>query len=291
MNSYTIVLPSKHKIIKGVSYADYLAAANSEELPRVHASIDGKPSDQFESGRSYVTCSLVATNPNSFNYVYERLTQLYRRRLVKPATLRKTRRLLYLKTLLRYLIAMKAEPLGLPVNSIFAIGDGTALDPRRPLEHFRAHPVESANNGIHAITPTHVVFADGLREEAVTHAQFGGIIHWVRIAQLIDAYIQRENGRPLTWMLHADKLPFDHDGMRMRILGRLLEEALDSRVWLCFTRTDNETDDIPVDVVTDIYVSIFFECKSPEGSRDPELARDFELFLSIGRGFTASLSV
>ena len=275
MGKITMVYPQKYQVGDAEIKFNELP---TEIIPLAFATLDGKPSEQYEAGKSYVAASLITQDPNQYDYVFKRLTELYGGPLVKPASLRKKRRLKFLRKIVEIFIKMKSEPAGFPLNTCIINGFENSLNPRQVLDLYRASSEMQKKISIAEITDRHVNFRDGQWFESITHEQFGGIYFWTLIVKNIDEHITSKVGRPIPWCLLADNLPCDPSGRRMTILFAMLEEMFDSRLTLMFTKLDDGEADIPVDLLTDIYTSIAYEVYSPEGSNDSALNEAFRVF-------------
>jgi len=277
MNKITIICPEKYRVGDGEIV---LRDIPREIMPLAFATLDGKPSEQYEPGKMYIAASLITNDPNDYTYVLDRVTALYGAPLVKPAQLRKRRRLKYLTKILDAFLIMKSEARGFPLTTLYVLGSENALDPSEVIDIYRKNSDMRKKIFISKITERHVHFGDDGWTEVMTHEQFGGVFFWTSIIRVVDEQLTKVFGNPIHWCLMADNLPCDSGGRRMTILFSMLEEMFGGRLMLMYTKLGDGEVDMPADLLTDIFASISFEISSTDGSNDPGLNEAFRAFNS-----------
>ena len=267
MDAIYFLRPSRFGQITGLfTIEKFFEGVPEAEYPQFWATLDGKPSEMYVHGTPYCTASLIASSSGAFLDIFDEVSRRYGKPLVKPASLRKKRKIEYLTRVAHILIDLSTERGGLPFNFSFSYASSEALDPTADIEFLRNNPSLQSGWGINSITNTEVIFSYEAELVAGQHANFGGMCHWFRVAQEIDSlHNAKQNSK--SWQFLVDKLPLDPKGVRTRIFAKMLDFSFQGRIWVSYSVGR----DWKIDLLTDIFVNLCYEVLSGATTPDATL--------------------
>ena len=235
---------------------DLLKGVDEKDAAQFYVLMDGKPSDRYVKDGKYCLVMLTASSINTFISLGERINNALKSKgfkFRKISHLRKKRRVKYANSVLDILIDISIKEKGLRYNFRVAAGSAEVMNPKNILKYIEDN--ESMRELFNAeLHDNHIIFKYDNKEIKVGHDEFGGMIWWhANLLQIAAQYKTEE--RNISWWLHMDRLPLDHNLEKTKLFGSMMDHFFYNKLWMSVSGND----ELAIDIFPDFYAYIYYE--------------------------------